>query len=417
MSHLPSSRESLIAGESPGGLLRAAGYCLLSGRSIILDAWMPRPIRQALEITLIFCSDYDFGGDNPGLPEQKRFQKRQGGFVRLPILFIIIFLVSACSVFTPPREKPLLESEFSSKATDKSRFGVLATNANRRVAIMDIVNGHICVEPPPEAANTISEAFSALLEGNVQDKGNLGAELSQSITQNVNQLYRRTQTVQLFRDAVFSLCQTAINGSLKIEDRTLALIPSKDRKRILELLNNRIEAAPDKRKGDIKKEISRIEADGMYSLDTVEVLHGLNGDEGVGEDLKNLLITRLEKEELKSRLHNTLESAFSSLKEELPYFYMAERFRFIAEIGKPVRVCQTEYGESEEGETVIKSQKCRAEIPKNLEKVVASYAKALNIEEDGDDSEAKGSNKEGAGNDDPAKESGEQESGTPRAPG
>ncbi|MDH3997984.1 MAG: hypothetical protein OET90_04005 [Desulfuromonadales bacterium] len=54
---------------------------------------------------------------------------------------ILALFLGGCAIFTPPAEDPLLTKEFKgSKSTDRKHFALAATDANRRVAIMDILN-------------------------------------------------------------------------------------------------------------------------------------------------------------------------------------------------------------------------------------------------------------------------------------
>ncbi len=312
-------------------------------------------------------------------------------------LGLLLVLISGCTAFTPPRERPLLTEQFEAKDDVLESFGVAATDANRRVAIIDILSGQICVEPPPEAANTISEAFSALLEANVKDQGDLGASLSQSISQNISQLYRRTQTVQLYRDAVFALCQSAINGTVLIDASTKAIVQPDLREKI---------ATEIKALGQddfYKLELSDLEEKGFYStktLDALSIRRGqLESQKNVDQAKKvEALVTslgdNLKRAEFRRRLEDGLREAFDVLKEELPQFYETEKLRFIVELGKPVHVCNTdrsyyENKEAEDGDEAeerplrLKSEKvtCKAKVPQGIEKVISEYAKTLQATE------------------------------------
>ncbi|MEM5546405.1 hypothetical protein [Pseudoalteromonas fuliginea] len=155
-------------------------------------------------------------------------------------IFITVLALglAGCSYFTPPRENPMLTNKLELDEDKQSGFAISATDANRRVAILNLKSGQVCVEPPPEAANTISEAFTALFEAKVEDKADIAASLSKSISQNITQLYRRTQTVQLFRDSVFALCQNAVNGQLNIDKETKARISPE----LISKVNNNLKA-------------------------------------------------------------------------------------------------------------------------------------------------------------------------------
>lgn len=308
-------------------------------------------------------------------------------------LTTIMILLSGCTAFTPPRERPLLIERFEAKEGVSESFGVAATDANRRVAIIDVLSGQICVEPPPEAANTISEAFSALLEADVKDKGNLAASLSQSISQDISQLYRRTQTVQLYRDAVFALCQSAINGTILVDSSTKAIVQPDLKEKIaaeIKALNQ---------EDFYENELSDVVEKGLYSTKTLDALSirksQLESQNKAGEaeavaTLVESLGDNLKRAEFRRRLEDGLREAFALLKVELPQFYETEKLRFMVELGKPIQVCNIDrsYYENKEGEggedgeeapLRLKSEKvtCEAVVPQGIEKVISEYSKTL----------------------------------------
>lgn len=301
-------------------------------------------------------------------------------YFRLALLFITIFTLSSCSYLTQPRDNPLLVYEFEADKDDSAKFSMAATDANRRVAIIDIVNGQICVEPPPEAANTISEAFAALFEADVKDKGKLGASLSQSVSQNISQLYRRTQTVQLYRDAVFALCQSSINGSIEIDRSTKANITDADK----EVLLSKFKEFQD---NTLKDQIRLIESKGQFNLKTIDTLDfqitKLDDNKKSEKEklirLSKKLHAKLKKSEFRRQSIRGLKEAYSTLKMELPMFYKTEKLRFLSELGKPLQVCKTSYMpiKNEEKEQQVKEVTCHAELPSNIDKVIEAYVNAL----------------------------------------
>lgn len=299
----------------------------------------------------------------------------------LTLCLALLFFLSGCTVLTPPRENPFLSQTFKAKPDEESSFGMAATDANRRVAILNIISGQICVEPPPEAANTISEAFSALFEADVKDKGNLASSLSQSISQNISQLYRRTQTVQLYRDAVFSLCQSAINGSIVVDDTTLAPVPVDIREKIAV----EIEAIDDTE--IFKEQLQEIKETGLVNLRSLDAIkfraenlrnQNKNKEAENLEIVANTLGESLRKAEFRRRLEDGLREAFDVLKMELPLFYETEKLRFIVEIGKPTQVCTTETNYADDGTTIeSKTVTCDTKVAQDIDKIINEYIKAF----------------------------------------
>lgn len=299
------------------------------------------------------------------------------------IYLVLVFMLSGCSLFTAPREKPFLSETFASDSPDESKFAMAATDANRRVAILNIVSGKICVEPPPEAANTISEAFTALFEADVKEKGNIAASLSNSVTQNISQLYRRTQTVQLFRDAVFSLCQSALNGSIVVDDSTLTEVPAEAIQKLSSLKTN---INSDYFKSLITDVVDTGRAN-TKSLSAIDLLiSDLRDDQKTADadDLQELtkdLNKDLREAEFRARLDSGLQQAFAVLKTELPHFYETEKLRFIVEMSKPIEVCDTKTTWASDGKTPAStSVSCKVKTTDNMDKIVKEYIQALKLE-------------------------------------
>ena len=256
------------------------------------------------------------------------------------ILTLFIVSLVGCSYFTPPREHPMLTNKFDGQ----DGFVVSATDANRRVALVNLKSGQVCVEPPPEAANTISEAFTALLEAKVQDKADIASSLSKSISQNITQLYRRTQTVQLFRDSVFALCQNAANGQLDINSETVAKLSAKEieaiSEKLTELENGSVSYAKDK--FETLLESGQFKKDAFIDAIKITVPNGKTELENSKDTIADILYGGLIKAEYSNKVSVLLDDSYALLEKELVDFYQTEKFRFLVDLAKPVQVCTTE---------------------------------------------------------------------------
>jgi hypothetical protein len=72
-----------------------------------------------------------------------------------------------------------------------------------------------CSEAPPDAATSLSESLSVSLKANYQTAGQTAggsADFTKGLASYANQLFYRTQGVQLFRDGSFALCLAHMNG-------------------------------------------------------------------------------------------------------------------------------------------------------------------------------------------------------------
>ena len=248
--------------------------------------------------------------------------------IKLLPIFLIINLSGCAALFTSPQEQPVISNEYTSKVdSNEIKLIMSHTTATRRVILADLFSGSLCVEPPPESANSIADSLATVLKADVPDKAALAAEVSKSTSQRINQLYRRTQAVQLYRDAVFSLCQEKVNGY--VEANYIA----------------------DKDKREAEKKALQ--------------------------------------EEYKQRLKQLLDKSVDLLSREIPTFYETEKLRFLSEIIKPVVVCDSEITQPIETESkenngsagkttssvkIIKSG-CKAVLPEDTSKLINAYAK------------------------------------------
>jgi hypothetical protein len=134
---------------------------------------------------------------------------------RTTTTLLTLVLLSGCSAFTPPKGKPVIEDRISSHWSRKT-VGVLATTPERRVFLAKMPEQKFCAEPPADAADNVAYALSAA--AGVSGKGKvteLQASLAQSAATSVNQLFVRSQGLQIYRDGNFMLCTAFLNGVVK----------------------------------------------------------------------------------------------------------------------------------------------------------------------------------------------------------
>nr|VFK20170.1 MAG: hypothetical protein BECKLPF1236A_GA0070988_102511 [Candidatus Kentron sp. LPFa]VFK30618.1 MAG: hypothetical protein BECKLPF1236C_GA0070990_101161 [Candidatus Kentron sp. LPFa] len=119
-------------------------------------------------------------------------------------------LLTGCGTFY---ERPVIEDQLIYNLNGEQEIGTLAVTAQRRLIIANLKTGRFCSEPPPEAADSITSAIATALKANISPDKNASAELASNFARHVNQLYKRSHTVQLFRDAAFYLCVDAVNNA------------------------------------------------------------------------------------------------------------------------------------------------------------------------------------------------------------
>ena len=120
----------------------------------------------------------------------------------LCIVSLIIF--SGCTVFTPPLEKPVIENK-THNWFENEKTSVFSTTASRRSVIVSFPDHIICAEAPPDVA----DSFFSSLELALNKSEN--PEFSKDLLVVVNQLFKRSQGAQIFRDGAFHLCQAYQN--------------------------------------------------------------------------------------------------------------------------------------------------------------------------------------------------------------
>nr|VFJ75253.1 MAG: hypothetical protein BECKFM1743A_GA0114220_108201 [Candidatus Kentron sp. FM]VFJ75628.1 MAG: hypothetical protein BECKFM1743C_GA0114222_108621 [Candidatus Kentron sp. FM]VFK23491.1 MAG: hypothetical protein BECKFM1743B_GA0114221_109281 [Candidatus Kentron sp. FM] len=134
--------------------------------------------------------------------------------IRIIAMLLAVVLLGGCSTLTEPKKRPVIEDEMVTNELllkGEQEIGTLAVTAQRRLIIANMKTGHFCTEPPPEAVDSITEAIAAAFKADIKQDNNFGAEFAKSFASHVNQLYNRSHTVQMFRDASLQLCVDAIN--------------------------------------------------------------------------------------------------------------------------------------------------------------------------------------------------------------
>lgn len=129
----------------------------------------------------------------------------------------VALLLQGCSTFTRPIMKPVIEDRISTH--HEPTIGVLATTAERRVFLAKMPDNTFCAEPPPDAADNISSALNAVAQGTA--KGNISEAslgFATTLATSVQRLFVRSQGIQLYRDGIFMLCTSFLNGAISGEE-------------------------------------------------------------------------------------------------------------------------------------------------------------------------------------------------------
>ena len=130
------------------------------------------------------------------------------------LLFLgTILSLAGCTYFTNPKEIPVIEDRLGREG-DGRLYGTLAITPERRVIFANFTTKRFCAEPPPDVAENITSSLSAAMQAAVE-KGDISAqgnvELAKEFLSSADQIFTRTQGVQMFRDGMYSLCQAYAN--------------------------------------------------------------------------------------------------------------------------------------------------------------------------------------------------------------
>lgn len=135
------------------------------------------------------------------------------------LLFILccLPLLSGCNgLFNAYNKRDVIRSDLASDNAHSVQLGALSVTSQRRMILANMRSGDFCAEPPPEAVDNITSSINAALRSSLESDvsaRSLDTTMKEKSSQNINQLYRRVHTLQLFRDAAFHYCVDAVNSS------------------------------------------------------------------------------------------------------------------------------------------------------------------------------------------------------------
>ena len=135
---------------------------------------------------------------------------------RLRLVVLSSFLVSGCSFFTSPRDKPIIED-----ALGNGEMATIAVDSTRRVVVVNIGQQTSCAEPPPDVAESVARSLSAALNAGIEEGGidaQAAAEFARNYQTAIKQLSPLSQGVKYSRDSLFALCQARSNWFMTNQD-------------------------------------------------------------------------------------------------------------------------------------------------------------------------------------------------------
>lgn len=130
----------------------------------------------------------------------------------------LVTSLSACSVFTPPNQKPVIEDNFrQGPFYSKAEIGIISLSPDRRVVLNHFENKKFCAEPPTEVGLESASVFRAIAEGSLsaEQKAKLATEMAAASKNQV--LNRRGQAIQYYAVGSYALCQAYMNNVIRDE--------------------------------------------------------------------------------------------------------------------------------------------------------------------------------------------------------
>jgi hypothetical protein len=134
-------------------------------------------------------------------------------------LIASLVVLSGCglNIFASPKSPVVIDDI-------ESRVGTLAVSTDRRVVLVRLEKdatsaaGRFCAESPLDTDQNVTNALATIRDLST-DKidASVKAELTRNFSQISDTLVRRTQGLQLYKAAMYNLCQNYLNHAIKEE--------------------------------------------------------------------------------------------------------------------------------------------------------------------------------------------------------
>ena len=122
-----------------------------------------------------------------------------------------LFLSACASYFTA--RPPVIEDKVG--LSGRETVGTLATAPDYRVVYVRLDNqAKLCAEAPADAGAQFGSTFAAALSTPAGGAKEIGIEAKAGLAVAMKQLFKRSQGIQLYRDAAFSLCNLYLNQGI-----------------------------------------------------------------------------------------------------------------------------------------------------------------------------------------------------------
>lgn len=130
--------------------------------------------------------------------------------MRTLVACIAAAILPACTVFTPPSERPIIKHEVGIGWGD-NKFETLAATADRRVILVSPSRDRACAEPSPDALVSLASSVGASLGATKANVAELQTAFARGLAVNTSPIAHRTQGLAFYRDMAFQACQLWMN--------------------------------------------------------------------------------------------------------------------------------------------------------------------------------------------------------------
>jgi hypothetical protein len=156
-------------------------------------------------------------------------------FIRFTLIILIACLTSGCglSVISSRDSNPVIEDAVGNQLINlfkDSKISTFATTASRRLVLIreyEKSKGEkviaTCAEPSPDVGEAFASAVADAIKVAAPIKGvpvEVSNQYARTIATQISPLVYRTQDLQLYRDAIHSLCIDKMNGWVDSETDT-----------------------------------------------------------------------------------------------------------------------------------------------------------------------------------------------------
>jgi hypothetical protein len=114
-------------------------------------------------------------------------------------------------------EQPVIESNLGPELLGEPRIGLLSLSPERRIVLNSFEAGRFCAEAPTEVGLDLNNAYKISIIADAVKNGSAEAAIAQATASNNMVLNKRSQGLQLYLAASYTICQIYLNKAISGE--------------------------------------------------------------------------------------------------------------------------------------------------------------------------------------------------------